>query len=50
MIDGDKLIFEKIRLILSELCPFSILTICMDKHIVGDIVFYKHTFLVREIF
>ena len=28
--------------VLRELCPFSTLAFCTDKHIAGIIVFYKH--------
>ena len=33
---------KKIRLLLSELCPFSTLTFCDNRCTVGGIVFYKH--------
>ena len=42
------LTFEKPKgLILCELRgPFSSLTFCRDKHVVGGKVFYKHTVLI----
>ena len=33
---------KRIRSILSELCPSPTLAFCMDKHIVGVIMFHKH--------